>query len=143
MHTFYDLVGHSIFFGEANYRSLCLQNYLLCDEDIGGRKSSKAKELGYFLFCSLLKWNPLVLFLPLPLSNFSFFFLCLSLSCRTGFLTEDGLFDMLRASGKKAPPRQDPKKSVVKSEESPTKKNFQKVQAKCKLLVVLALAYSI
>ncbi|KAK8504249.1 hypothetical protein V6N13_062601 [Hibiscus sabdariffa] len=37
-------------------------NYLLCDEDIGGRKSSKAKELG------------------------------------TKFLTEDGLFDMIRAS---------------------------------------------
>ncbi|KAF8403400.1 hypothetical protein HHK36_011502 [Tetracentron sinense] len=37
-------------------------NYLLCDEDIGGRKSSKAKELG------------------------------------TGFLTEDGLFDLIRAS---------------------------------------------
>lgn len=70
-------------------------NYLLCDEDIGGRKSSKAKELG------------------------------------TGFLTEDGLFDMIRASGQKAPPRQDPKKSVVKSSvESPTEKNFQKVQAK-------------
>ncbi|KAA0061743.1 replication factor C subunit 1 [Cucumis melo var. makuwa] len=69
-------------------------NYLLCDEDIGGRKSSKAKELG------------------------------------TGFLTEDGLFDMIRASGKKAPPRQDPKKSMVKSEESPTEKKFQKVQAK-------------
>ncbi|XP_038901198.1 replication factor C subunit 1 isoform X2 [Benincasa hispida] len=69
-------------------------NYLLCDEDIGGRKSSKAKELG------------------------------------TGFLTEDGLFDMIRASGKKAPPKQHPKKSVVKSMESPTEKNFQKVQAK-------------
>ncbi|CAB4289777.1 unnamed protein product [Prunus armeniaca] len=37
-------------------------NYLLCDEDIEGRKSSKAKELG------------------------------------TAFLTEDGLFDMIRAS---------------------------------------------
>lgn len=24
----------------------CLQTYLLCDEDIGGRKSEKAKELG-------------------------------------------------------------------------------------------------
>ncbi|KAK4482758.1 hypothetical protein RD792_009926 [Penstemon davidsonii] len=39
-------------------------NYLLCDEDIGGRKSDKAKELG------------------------------------TAFLTEDGLFDMIRASNK-------------------------------------------
>jgi hypothetical protein len=29
----------------------CLQNFLLCDEDIGGRKSEKAKELGLaFLF---------------------------------------------------------------------------------------------
>ena len=27
--------------------SLYLQSYLLADEDIGGRKSSKAKELGY------------------------------------------------------------------------------------------------
>ncbi|XP_023532344.1 replication factor C subunit 1 isoform X2 [Cucurbita pepo subsp. pepo] len=72
-------------------------NYLLCDEDIGGRKSSKAKELG------------------------------------TAFLTEDGLFDIIRASGTKAPPRQDSKKSVVKSVESPTGKSSLKVQAKtCK-----------
>lgn len=75
--------------------------------------------------------------------QFFIYFPCVSLSCRTGFLTEDGLFDMIRASGKKAPPRQDPKKSMVKSEESPTEKKFQKVQAKCKLPGVLALAYSI
>lgn len=27
-----------------------LQNYLLCDEDIGGAKSTKAKELGFAIF---------------------------------------------------------------------------------------------
>ncbi|XP_054813026.1 replication factor C subunit 1 isoform X2 [Prosopis cineraria] len=54
-------------------------NYLLCDEDIGGRKSSKAKELG------------------------------------TKFLTEDGLFDMIRASNPaKAPPREESTKAVKK-----------------------------
>ncbi|PQQ01921.1 replication factor C subunit 1 isoform X3 [Prunus yedoensis var. nudiflora] len=51
-------------------------NYLLCDEDIEGRKSSKAKEL-----------------------------------C-TAFLTEDGLFDMIRASIRAKVPVQEAKKSV-------------------------------
>ncbi|GLT50030.1 hypothetical protein SLA2020_235420 [Shorea laevis] len=77
-------------------------NYLLCDEDIGGRKSTKAKELG------------------------------------TSFLTEDGLFDMIRASNcGKAPskavskksvdkvaasvPMESPKKAEVKSNSSATK----------------------
>lgn len=67
-------------------------------------------------------------------------FILLSLSCRTAFLTEDGLFDIIRASGTKAPPRQDSKKSVVKSVESPTGKSSLKVQAKSKLPIVLALA---
>ncbi|CAL5211681.1 unnamed protein product [Lathyrus oleraceus] len=49
-------------------------NYLLCDEDIGGRKSEKAKELG------------------------------------TSFLTEDGLFDMIRASKPAKAPKQDESK---------------------------------
>ncbi|KAI9107657.1 hypothetical protein K1719_021320 [Acacia pycnantha] len=54
-------------------------NYLLCDEDIEGRKSSKAKELG------------------------------------TQFLTEDGLFEMIRASKPaKAPPQEKSKKLVNK-----------------------------
>ncbi|KAL5056339.1 hypothetical protein RYX36_037021 [Vicia faba] len=55
-------------------------NYLLCDEDIGGRKSEKAKELG------------------------------------TSFLTEDGLFDMIRASKPaKAPKQDESKKSLNKA----------------------------
>ncbi|KAL1557545.1 replication factor C subunit 1 [Salvia divinorum] len=58
-------------------------NYLLCDEDIGGRKSEKAKELG------------------------------------TAFITEDGLFDMIRASNKS-------KKPVAKVAPSPPKKSPQK-----------------
>lgn len=29
--------------------SACLQSYLLADEDIGGVKSNKAKDLGYYL----------------------------------------------------------------------------------------------
>ncbi|XP_057808112.1 LOW QUALITY PROTEIN: replication factor C subunit 1 [Salvia miltiorrhiza] len=58
-------------------------NYLLCDEDIGGRKSEKAKELG------------------------------------TAFITEDGLFDMIRASNKS-------RKPVDKVAPSPPKKSPQK-----------------
>ncbi|GAU41667.1 hypothetical protein TSUD_272510, partial [Trifolium subterraneum] len=55
-------------------------NYLLCDDDIGGRKSEKAKELG------------------------------------TSFLTEDGLFDMIRASKPaKAPKQEECKKPVNKA----------------------------
>uniref|UniRef100_A0A1J3GNA7 Replication factor C subunit 1 n=1 Tax=Noccaea caerulescens TaxID=107243 RepID=A0A1J3GNA7_NOCCA len=56
--------------------------YLLCDEDIGGRKSEKAKELG------------------------------------TKFLTEDGLFDMVRSS-----------KPVKKSLPEKTNKGTEKVSA--------------
>ncbi|KAG5021047.1 hypothetical protein AAZX31_06G288500 [Glycine max] len=54
-------------------------NYLLCDEDIGGRKSEKAKELG------------------------------------TSFLTEDGLFDMIRASKPAKASSQEDKKLVNKA----------------------------
>ncbi|XP_059665886.1 replication factor C subunit 1 isoform X2 [Cornus florida] len=69
--------------------------YLLCDEDIGGRKSAKAKELG------------------------------------TSFLSEDGLFDMIRASIKeKAAGREEAKKPVDKSVASPPKKSSQKVEVK-------------
>ncbi|WJX43916.1 replication factor C subunit 1 [Trifolium repens] len=52
-------------------------NFLLCDEDIGGRKSEKAKELG------------------------------------TKFLTEDGLFDMIRASKPAKTPKQEECKKPV------------------------------
>ncbi|GAV85834.1 AAA domain-containing protein/BRCT domain-containing protein [Cephalotus follicularis] len=70
-------------------------NYLLCDEDIGGQKSSKAKDLG------------------------------------TAFLTEDGLFDLIRASNKpKAPVREEPKKYAEKVAVSVAKKNPQKVELK-------------
>ncbi|GER53079.1 replication factor C subunit 1 [Striga asiatica] len=67
-------------------------NYLLCDEDIGGRKSAKAKELG------------------------------------TAFLTEDGLFDMIRASNKSKPktPVKESKITVDKVAPSPPKKAPQK-----------------
>lgn len=69
-------------------------NYLLCDEDIGGRKSAKAKELG------------------------------------TAFLTEDGLFDMIRASKPaKAPVREESKRPVDKVASQP-KKSPQKLEAK-------------
>eukprot|EP00257_Ricinus_communis_P013859 XP_015571395.1 replication factor C subunit 1 isoform X2 [Ricinus communis] len=53
-------------------------NYLLCDEDIEGRKSSKAKELG------------------------------------TPFLTEDGLFDLIRSSNAKASVQKEAKKPIEK-----------------------------
>ncbi|KAL3616030.1 replication factor C subunit 1 [Castilleja foliolosa] len=67
-------------------------NYLLCDDDIGGRKSEKAKELG------------------------------------TAFLTEDGLFDMIRASNKSKPktPIKDSKQLGDKVAPSPLKKSPQK-----------------
>ncbi|XP_048324213.2 replication factor C subunit 1 [Ziziphus jujuba] len=69
-------------------------NYLLCDEDIGGRKSSKAKELG------------------------------------TTFLTEDGLFDMIRASNHAKTPALESKKSMDSADVSLTKKSPQKVETK-------------
>ncbi|KAL1816445.1 hypothetical protein DCAR_0520842 [Daucus carota subsp. sativus] len=67
-------------------------NYLLCDEDIGGRKSSKAKELG------------------------------------TGFLTEDGLFDMIRASKPSpATAQNETKKSIEKTVASTPKSSPQQL----------------
>ncbi|RVW36293.1 Replication factor C subunit 1 [Vitis vinifera] len=70
-------------------------NFLLCDEDIGGNKSAKAKELG------------------------------------TAFLTEDGLFDMIRASNHaKAPARGEPKKSLDKVVLATPKKSPHKVEKK-------------
>ncbi|KAL6966691.1 replication factor C subunit 1 [Sarracenia purpurea var. burkii] len=70
-------------------------SYLLCDEDVGGRKSSKAKELG------------------------------------TAFLSEDGLFDMIRASnqGKKAT-KEESKKPSPKVVASLPKKSLQNVELK-------------
>nr|XP_043623103.1 replication factor C subunit 1 [Erigeron canadensis] len=66
-------------------------NYLLCDEDIGGRKSAKAKELG------------------------------------TRFLTEDGLFDMIRASNRsKVATKEDNKKQVDKIAATQPKASPQK-----------------
>ncbi|KZV39264.1 replication factor C subunit 1, partial [Dorcoceras hygrometricum] len=65
-------------------------NYLLCDEDIGGRKSAKAKELG------------------------------------TAFLTEDGLFVMIRASNNSKTATLATKKTVDKVAPSPTKKSLEK-----------------
>ncbi|KAK4482759.1 hypothetical protein RD792_009927 [Penstemon davidsonii] len=67
-------------------------NYLLCDEDIGGRKSDKAKELG------------------------------------TAFLTEDGLFDMIRASNKSKNTVKDSKNLVNKVAPSPSKKSPQNLE---------------
>ncbi|XVF82647.1 hypothetical protein PTKIN_Ptkin16aG0065700 [Pterospermum kingtungense] len=68
-------------------------NYLLCDEDIGGRKSSKAKELG------------------------------------TAFITEDGLFDMIRASNHGKSHSKDESKKSANSASLP-KKSPQKVEVK-------------
>ncbi|GMI86241.1 replication factor C1, replication factor C 1 [Hibiscus trionum] len=73
-------------------------NYLLCDEDIGGRKSSKAKELG------------------------------------TKFLTEDGLFDMIRASiHGKASSKGESNKSAITIAPSLPKKSPQKTEVKTTL----------
>ncbi|XP_074309592.1 replication factor C subunit 1 isoform X2 [Silene latifolia] len=69
-------------------------NYLLCDEDIGGRKSEKAKELG------------------------------------TRFLTEDGLFEMIRKSKKSKPSGQDNSRKAPENTPTPTKKTSQNVEVK-------------
>ncbi|KAJ4724742.1 Replication factor C subunit 1 [Melia azedarach] len=70
-------------------------NYLLCDEDIGGVKSSKARDLG------------------------------------TTFLTENGLFDMIRASNPaKAITEEESKKSAEKIATSLPKKSPQKTEVK-------------
>ncbi|KAL5563459.1 hypothetical protein UlMin_033206 [Ulmus minor] len=68
-------------------------NYLLCDEDIGGKKSEKAKELG------------------------------------TAFLTEDGLFDMIRASSHTKSSARESKNSVDAVASLP-KKSVQKIEVK-------------
>ncbi|CAO2828348.1 unnamed protein product [Amaranthus hypochondriacus] len=70
-------------------------SYLLCDEDIGGRKSAKAKELG------------------------------------TSFLTEDGLFNLIRASQKsKIPASNNSKKPYESTPSSAAKKTQQNVEVK-------------
>ncbi|KAJ8750404.1 hypothetical protein K2173_014319 [Erythroxylum novogranatense] len=69
-------------------------NYLLCDEDIEGRKSSKAKELG------------------------------------TSFLSEDGLFDMIRASKGTKGSSQNESKESVEEAVSVTKKGPKKAELK-------------
>ncbi|XP_076902489.1 replication factor C subunit 1-like [Bidens hawaiensis] len=66
--------------------------YLLCDEDIGGRKSEAAKKLG------------------------------------TKFLTEDGLFEMIRASKPKVTVKEEPKKQVDKVAPSVPKPSPQKAK---------------
>ncbi|KAG9445235.1 hypothetical protein H6P81_016575 [Aristolochia fimbriata] len=68
-------------------------NYLLADEDIGGRKSSKAKELG------------------------------------TAFLTEDGLFDMIRASKKSKLVPGESKKAAGKTDLPVARSKQVKVEA--------------
>ncbi|KAF3975047.1 hypothetical protein CMV_001674 [Castanea mollissima] len=88
-------------------------NYLLCDEDIGGQKSSKAKELG---FISLYI---------------------------TAFLTEDGLFDMIRASNPaKAPVQEESKRPVVDKVALLPKKSPWKIEAKDSIGNSLAAAVS-
>ncbi|KAK3038253.1 hypothetical protein RJ639_030862 [Escallonia herrerae] len=70
-------------------------NYLLCDEDIGGRKSAKAKELG------------------------------------TACLTEDGLFDIIRASNRsKSTSVEESKKFVDKRGTPLPRRSPQKVDTK-------------
>lgn len=97
-----------------------MQNYLLCDEDIGGRKSEKAKELGQVSYFHLLLYlvisRTFLCFCPSAVLIVSVsFYLFFS----TAFLTEDGLFDMIRASNKS-------KKPVAKVAPSPPKKSPQK-----------------
>ncbi|KAJ8440901.1 hypothetical protein Cgig2_022757 [Carnegiea gigantea] len=70
-------------------------SYLLCDEDIGGRKSAKARELG------------------------------------TPFLTEDGLFDMIRASKTSKTSSQDNRKKPPQNVSTSTpKKAHNNVEVK-------------
>lgn len=63
----------------------CVQNFLLCDEDIGGRKSSKAKELGLVLY--IVKKSLLVLFSVLIYFLLKSCFTAHSFSLRMGCLT--------------------------------------------------------
>lgn len=85
---------------DFDFDIVCLQNFLLADEDIGGRKSSKAKELGYGI-------SVLSMFCCFRLCSLIFVYFC----SRTSFLTEDGLFDMIRKS---------------KPAKSPAKEEFRK-----------------
>ena len=102
-----------------------LQNYLLCDEDIEGRKSSKAKELGFVI--SLIGNFSLSSLLP---CYFCLFLVSISY-CSTAFLTEDGLFDMIRASNHgKSHSKEESKKSAVNVAASLSKRSPQKTEVK-------------
>ncbi|KAJ8560800.1 hypothetical protein K7X08_022660 [Anisodus acutangulus] len=86
-------------------------NYLLCDEDIEGRKSSQAKELG------------------------------------TAFLTEDGLFEMIRSSKKSKSTMQPESKKSVDTVVSSAKRNSQNTSdgtgsTATKILAAKELTYS-
>ncbi|KAK4374899.1 hypothetical protein RND71_005576 [Anisodus tanguticus] len=86
-------------------------NYLLCDEDIEGRKSSQAKELG------------------------------------TAFLTEDGLFEMIRSSKKSKSTMQPESKRSVDTVVSSAKRNSQNTSdgtgsTATKILAAKELTYS-
>lgn len=110
-----------------------MQSYLLSDEDIEGRKSSKAKELGWLISDPYTR-----VFL------FKFFVACIVLlisisSCSTPFLSEDGLFDMIRSSKRsKAPVQEESKGSVEKVVPLP-KKSPQKAVVKSMLHVTICL----
>lgn len=101
---------------------------MLCDEDIGGRKSEKAKELGLaFLY---LYYSRYLNFFHMAITYLSYFSLY-----RTKFLTEDGLFDMIRASKpSKATSQEECKKPLNKAVAvAPQTKSAPKAEAKGKL----------
>lgn len=69
------------------------------------------------------------------MSSFSKFGFCgiyiwLSTSCRTPFLTEDGLFDIIRASNHTKAPAQEGKKSVDNAVVPVPKESPKKVETK-------------
>lgn len=105
-----------------------MQNYLLCDEDIGGRKSEKARELGFvishkYMFILLHFLTSLFSSIDIPAACF--------IGYSTAFLTEDGLFDKIRASNKsKVTAREESKKPMDKVVAPLPKKSPQKIETK-------------
>lgn len=108
-----------------------MQNYLLCDEDIGGRKSAKAKELGFvFMFFYDLLYFMLAIFPCFPNIHIFVNIFNWIASYSTKFLTEDGLFDMIHASNKSKTSIQESKKPLDKVAPSPPKKSPQVPETK-------------
>lgn len=99
----------------------------MADEDIGGVKSNKAKDLGYYLLFFMK--NMLCIHFILS------FLYVLTHHCSVPFLTEDGLFDLIRKSKPAKAPvdKHQNNNSSEKLQKSQTKSSPAKVEKRGRL----------